>query len=171
MKSLEFLIFDPRTLPEEGIEIRGTVSFAELDIPETDRLEAAEPVSLTISVKHVQSGVLVQGSAHTVLRARCDRCLTYFDRDLKVKDICHYFKTAEVENIDLTDDIRQDILLSLPQQQVVCGQKCKGLCPLCGCNLNVRDCGCDLTIKPESVWDTLDQLDLPAGKNDNRNED
>jgi len=170
MKSLEFLIFDPRTLPDEGIKISGTVSFEELDIPETDRLEAAELLSLTIDVKHVQGGVLAQGTAHTVLRARCDRCLTYFDRELKVNDICHYFKTAEVEKIDLTDDVRQDILLSLPQQQVLCGKSCKGLCPLCGRNLNVRDCGCDLNIKPESVWDTLDKLDLPDGTN-NRNED
>ena len=168
MKSLEFLIFDPRTLPDEGIKINGNISFAELDIPETDRLEAAEPLRLAINVKHVQGGVLSQGTAQTVLRARCDRCLTYFDRELKVNDICHYFKTAEVEKIDLTEDTRQDILLALPQQQVLCGKNCKGLCPLCGRNLNVRDCGCDLTIEQGSVWDTLDQLDLPAEKNENR---
>lgn len=160
---LKFLVFDPHSVPEEGITIRGDIKFAELDIPQSDRMEAVEALALDVRVHPVQSAVLAQGRAETVLRCRCDRCLTYFDYRLSVKNICHYYKLAEVETVDLTDDIRQDILLSLPQQRVLCEENCKGLCPLCGQNLNVRDCGCDLSLNMGSEWDVLDQLELSTG--------
>ena len=35
-----------------------------------------------------------------------------------------------------------DILLELPTS-VLCVESCKGLCPVCGANLNEGDCGCD----------------------------
>ena len=27
--------------------------------------------------------------------------------------------------------------------QTICSEACKGLCKICGCNLNERECGCD----------------------------
>ncbi|MFW5996898.1 MAG: YceD family protein [Verrucomicrobiota bacterium] len=155
---LKFLTFDPRTIPEEGITICGEITFTELDIPQSDRMEPAEALSLEITVHPVQGAVLAQGRAETVLRCRCDRCLTYFDYQLLVKNICHYYKLEEVEHVDLTNDVREDILLSLPQQRILCQEDCRGLCQLCGQNLNVRECGCDLSVNLGSEWDKLDEL-------------
>ena len=33
-------------------------------------------------------------------------------------------------------------MLALPMQ-VVCSEKCKGLCPVCGQDLNKAECGCE----------------------------
>lgn len=47
----------------------------------------------------------------------------------------------EGDGIELNDVIREQILLSMPLRKV-CSEGCKGICPVCGQNRNVRDCGC-----------------------------
>ena len=43
-------------------------------------------------------------------------------------------------SIDLTPIIRDYAILDIPISQV-CKLDCKGLCPICGANLNEEDCG------------------------------
>lgn len=57
--------------------------------------------------------------------------------------------------IDFTDALRDNILLSLPII-VLCEQSCKGLCEICGNNLNEKDCGCvkeNIDIRMEKLKD------------------
>ena len=44
-------------------------------------------------------------------------------------------------HIDISDDIRQMILLSIPLK-LLCNEDCKGLCPKCGKNRNNEQCDC-----------------------------
>lgn len=43
---------------------------------------------------------------------------------------------------DLDELVYSDIMLSLPTK-VLCGEDCKGLCPVCGRDLNTDSCDCD----------------------------
>ena len=45
--------------------------------------------------------------------------------------------------LDLDELTRADILLELPTKYL-CSENCKGLCPVCGKNLNDGTCNCDL---------------------------
>lgn len=45
------------------------------------------------------------------------------------------------EYIDITDELRESILLELPMT-VLCSDDCKGLCFQCGQNLNLKKCNC-----------------------------
>jgi uncharacterized protein len=45
------------------------------------------------------------------------------------------------EIIDLQDEIQQQIVLALPPRPL-CSEKCKGLCSVCGANLNIETCRC-----------------------------
>lgn len=54
-----------------------------------------------------------------------DRAVNYFDDDV----------------IDLSESVMDNLYLSLPMR-FVCSEDCKGLCPICGTNLNVESCGC-----------------------------
>jgi uncharacterized protein len=58
--------------------------------------------------------------------------------------------------IDLDALFREQILLALPAYPV-CREGCKGLCPVCGTNLNDRDCGCDRRV-PDPRWAALEKL-------------
>jgi uncharacterized protein len=54
--------------------------------------------------------------------------------------------------------VREQIVLALPGYPV-CGEGCKGLCSVCGANLNERDCGCDRHV-PDPRWAGLKNLKL-----------
>jgi uncharacterized protein len=75
------------------------------------------------------------------------------------------FETSDVEEdtyqgkrIDLDPIYREQLLLALPGYPV-CQEACKGLCPVCGTNLNERDCGCDPHV-PDPRWAGLKKLKL-----------
>ena len=58
--------------------------------------------------------------------------------------------------IDLDPVVREQLLLALPSYPV-CQEGCKGLCSVCGANLNERDCGCDRHV-PDPRWAGLEKL-------------
>lgn len=45
------------------------------------------------------------------------------------------------QEIDLRPDLEQEIVMALPLQPL-CKAGCQGLCPVCGANLNQRQCDC-----------------------------
>ena len=79
----------------------------------------------------------------------CDRCLNSssenrsikFDEELDKSDL-------DGDIADLTEIIRDTLIASQPIQNL-CKEDCKGLCPVCGKNLNEGECNCDrLVIDP-----------------------
>jgi uncharacterized protein len=58
--------------------------------------------------------------------------------------------------IDLDPILREQVALALPGYPV-CQESCKGLCPVCGTNLNERECGCDRHV-PDPRWAALEKL-------------
>jgi uncharacterized protein len=58
--------------------------------------------------------------------------------------------------IDLTDEIRSELLLRLPLKPL-CSDACKGLCPVCGINLNRDKCSCRVE-RSDQRWDALKDL-------------
>lgn len=65
-------------------------------------------------------------------------------------------ETYEGKVIELDPLVREQVLLALPGYPV-CQEGCKGLCPVCGANLNERDCGCDRSV-PDPRWAGLAKL-------------
>jgi uncharacterized protein len=62
--------------------------------------------------------------------------------------------------IDLHDDVRQTVLLSIPLK-VLCSEDCKGLCPHCGANWNLGSCNCEENaVDPR--WEQLAKLKRQA---------
>ena len=82
---------------------------------------------------------------------RCSRCLepvsvpvnatvdAIFDRQPDPEDPDLY--SFEASTVELTDAIRDALLLELPMRSL-CSEDCRGLCPVCGINLNKGTCTC-----------------------------
>ena len=91
--------------------------------------------------------VLADGSAE--VESACDRCLkpVSFKLDFKINEnFSNTGKEKEAETfsgdiIDLEDVVSRGILTSLPMKGV-CSEDCKGLCPICGKDLNDGVCEC-----------------------------
>lgn len=82
----------------------------------------------------------------------CDRCLTDVvkDYDMAFEHILvnelnaaysDEFILLEDSKLNMDELVVADILLELPLK-ILCKDDCKGLCPICGQNLNEKECGC-----------------------------
>jgi len=141
---------------------------AEIGLPPEFRNDVAVQATLEKSSRQL----LLRAGVSTSAEVACDRCTTLFVQPLQSKYQMYYFweepdedryDPAEVQVLtagqtvlDLTDDVRQTVLLALPLKHV-CGEQCKGLCPLCGRNLNEGSCTCTDTHE-DGRWDKLKEL-------------
>ena len=80
----------------------------------------------------------------------CDRCLAEFQREyvFEFSHICvrdrsnnDDFVVVKENALDLNDLAISDSLLQLPTK-ILCKEDCKGLCYVCGQNLNEGECDC-----------------------------
>ena len=73
----------------------------------------------------------------------CDRCLTQATEN-QVHEFEEEFDKAEAVDdvIDITELLRDELLAAQPMKNL-CKEDCKGLCPVCGANLNEGECGCE----------------------------
>ena len=68
------------------------------------------------------------------------------------EDIIIYYDTKNSE-LEIEESILASIDLSRPMSSI-CGENCKGLCSMCGIDLNVESCDC----KHEDVDPRLEKL-------------
>ena len=111
------------------------------------------PIDVTATAKNRASLVSLSIRACFSYSRSCDRCSTDFTREIdmlfehKLAQTLvddgndDYIETPDFK-LELDDIVVSDILLSLPQKNL-CKDDCKGLCQICGKNLNEGDCSCD----------------------------
>jgi uncharacterized protein len=104
-----------------------------------------------VTIGRTPQGLIVQGEFSAELTLECGRCLIEFERKLhwdftelyafNEKSISESdLLLPEDQHIDLGTLIREYALLEVPINPV-CMPDCKGLCSICGQNLNEADCG------------------------------
>ena len=133
-----------------------------LDLAEEDLFSAASPVSYDLDGRLVSGGVLISGKVRTTVSGNCGRCLAPVDMELKVDDLHLFFEITEnQELLDVSEDVRAELLLNLPMNPL-CSSDCRGLCQICGNDLNKSVCKCSAEKNPAapSPWSTLDDLKL-----------
>ena len=110
----------------------------------------ASPVEVKGRIYNRAGVVYLDYSAVFKLLHTCDRCLKEFSRDYDLSfdhivvpsvsnDDNDDYIVADGESIELNEVALNDILLSLPTK-VLCREDCKGLCMVCGCDLNETQC-------------------------------
>jgi uncharacterized protein len=111
--------------------------------------------------------VSVLGTVRAKLTAHCARCLREVSQPLTA-DIDEVFvREADPENldqrlldghqIDLSDPVREALLLEMPMR-LLCRKDCKGLCPVCGANLNENLCDCSKGMPKANPFAALSEL-------------
>jgi uncharacterized protein len=101
-------------------------------------------------VGRTPQGLIVQGKFRASLPAECVRCLTDFQQNLEIEfselyAFNHRSTTdsglilPEDGNIDLEPIVREYMVIEIPISPL-CRTDCKGLCSICGENLNENGC-------------------------------
>lgn len=119
--------------------------------------------------------VLVTGKVVGMVELECSRCLTVFEQKIEAPfeaqcDIRTFHMLAEglpveegeeitaifdANSADLWELSRQALIVNLPMRPL-CSEDCKGLCPICGANLNETTCDCQPPADPR--WAALELL-------------
>jgi uncharacterized protein len=152
----------------------------ELDIS-VDEFTVVGPVTVVCDLHRTGELVHVEGRVRTVLEMECSRCVEPFHqaaeehfsfvvRKLKLGEVIPelpgdgeelnednlIFLDHDAHFIDITEFVRDALILSVPLKPL-CSERCKGLCPLCGHNLNEGGCECEKK-RVDPRWQSLSGL-------------
>lgn len=132
-----------------------------------------------VALKLVNIGVgkaRVEAEVELVFDTFCDRCLT------EVPTVLTLLSEREIASPDITPDsptdqegdredeldymegyqlnvetfVYNEILLNWPMK-ILCKESCKGICKVCGQNLNKKECGCD-TFVPDPRFAAIQDI-------------
>jgi uncharacterized protein len=104
-----------------------------------------------VTIGRTPQGLVVQGKFSADTELECVRCLNEFTHPLtwEFTELYAFNKKSVSESglllpddmhIDLAPLLREYALLEIPISPLH-SPECKGLCPVCGQDLNIRDCG------------------------------
>ena len=152
-------------LEKQDIDLAGSEPAAILELEDDLVFNAEAPVEYNLKVSKVSGGALVTGRVSTTLSGACGRCLEPAKIEVSAEDIELFVELGSEEVVDITEDIRAELLLNLPAN-LLCSDDCAGLCNICGVNLNKVQCSCEPEEFDESdpgsdepsPWDALDGL-------------
>ena len=149
------MIIDLKVLRQKGLK---TARFQFDYVPPEELLDLPDGrfcgnVKVIANVEVYDDEAYVDGEIVYTFEAACARCLTpvtvtrmiEYDElflsefSLKKDDDCY---TYSRDRIDMKKPVDEMILTDIPYA-VYCKEDCKGLCPICGKNLNNGDCGCE----------------------------
>jgi len=135
-------------IPDSGLRLSEKCEPSALDLNRAD-IKLKEPINSVAQITKGANFISVELAIDATMYLNCNRCLEEFaaPKSLKTK------LNLPIENksvIDLTDNLREEIILSYPLKPL-CRPDCLGLCPVCGQNLNKGKCGCRLPqqLKPK----------------------
>ena len=149
-------------IPDEGVEGEWLFS-PERFLAEEYPTPVSDAVKVTGKLYKTDASIFFSGRLNGVLSLACARCLTSFplpveeeldavympkedlkaeagEVELNAEDMDVQF--FEGEEISLFLPVRDQLSLATPIGPL-CDENCKGLCPVCGKDRNVKICSCD----------------------------
>jgi uncharacterized protein len=155
------MIVDLLTLAEGLTEFGFNIPTAHLSSDDT-LPEFTRPVRCTVEVYRKGIQVVINGKFDAIVKLNCSRCLELSEHRVTAEFTSDFRPYSEIpagegdieltpeelditwyqnNELDLTDQVRQNILVNLPMQPL-CNENCRGLCVQCGTNLNTGTCQC-----------------------------
>jgi uncharacterized protein len=176
-----------RQMVPEGMNALRDVSRLSVEVSEllrkpgtTKRLEFSEEVPglglemgsvrpilhFDLTLESLVEGILVGGTVRGSYALACRRCLRSFDSpfEVQVSEMLSYGGSpAADDGYEIVGDhallepiVRDAVILAMPLNPL-CKPDCRGLCSVCGADLNVGDCG-HRTERTDIRWEPLRRL-------------
>ncbi len=156
------MIFNVAQLMRSPVGTSFEADIDENNVQLDEDLKTVGPITGHVRMRRVNQGLLVDGAVGLTLELSCTRCLKQFEQPLHVSFEERFYPTVDVltgvplppieedevfpidehHQVDLTEAIRQNVLLAVPMV-TLCQEDCAGLCPQCGHDLNLGPCQCE----------------------------
>ena len=142
----------------------------------TDEGTFAKPIHVDVTITKTGGNLVLQTEISTEVTFPCSRCLVDYDEHITCQVDVLYEKTERVlsdtDDVEENDDVEvlgydtkeidigrrmeEALCLAMPLKPL-CREACKGLCPLCGKDLNQTTCNCR-TDSVDPRWQTLKEM-------------
>jgi uncharacterized protein len=155
------MLFDLRQVQGARARVQRTFESSAFETPEAD-YRLAGPLHLVMDIERAGSDVYrAIGRVTTSLELECGRCLDPYqiavdapfelryvpqtenagegEREIAEDDLTTAFYEDGV--LDVGELLREQLQLALPMKPL-CAESCRGLCAVCGANLNRNPCAC-----------------------------
>lgn len=143
-------------IPPEGKRYEGEDPATILDLSGTD-IVPVSPVSYTLDVGLSDGGLFATGQLGAEMECTCVGCLERFKLPVSVDDFAIQVELTGKEEIDLTEPIREDILLALPAHPR-CDWNGERTCP--GVHRQAPPPVSEAEDSTRDVWSALNQLKI-----------
>ena len=118
------------------------LSPAELEIT-PEELVIDGTVNLEGTMSNAGDVLLLQAVMTAKVQRTCGRCLKDFTGVARA-EVVEKFYPASAEHIENDAFVYDSDVIDITEpMQALCKPDCRGLCPVCGADLNDGDCGCD----------------------------
>ncbi|MFH2204414.1 MAG: DUF177 domain-containing protein [Elusimicrobiota bacterium] len=111
----------------------------DLMIEPVEDAKLADPVTAVLDFSVGGDLILLQATLTGAWLTGCSRCLVAHRAGFSA--VTEETYPMDQETIDLGPELRDVVLTEVPQRSL-CRTDCKGLCAVCGINLNEGACGC-----------------------------
>jgi uncharacterized protein len=131
-------------------------------ILDEDHARLTQPAEVSVRASRSGHEVRLRGNISASAEVDCDRCLKTVSLPIETEFDVKYLPTEDYtsseaaelqeedlsvsffdgETIDLDELVREQVLLAMPAR-ALCGEECKGLCPICGADRNTNSCDCE----------------------------
>ncbi len=144
-------------IPHDGLHFEGSESSQMLDLHAPD-IQSVGDVHYALEVGLSDGGLFATGEVGVDLELQCVSCLERFRYPLRVSDFACQIELTGSETVDLTEPVREDILLALPPHPHCDwnGERvCHGVVPRAN-----PDAATESPAATREAWGALDQLKL-----------
>lgn len=159
------MLYKIKDIGEEGLalDIKVTPAWLAAECPGLEVTPGSKGLTVRGQLLESEGQVFLRGKLQGALESSCSRCLEEARLSVDVPLAVTFLPRAQDEGsdrdkgedqeedvdvatydgdvIDLTPEIRDQLLLALPITPV-CREDCAGLCPICGGNRNQKPCQC-----------------------------
>jgi uncharacterized protein len=126
-----------------------------------ERVRLLEPPEISGRVVRKETEIFLNGRLTALAQVDCDRCLEIIDVPVRAEFNLQYVTAGDYQNmhaaaleesdlalsvfdgetIDVDEIVREQVLLAVPTR-LLCREDCKGFCPSCGADRNLKECDC-----------------------------
>lgn len=148
-------------LKQEPLQVSHIYGVGQLKLALED-VQLNEPVRVDFVLNHKDKDLQIEGSVRTAILYKCSRCLKELSRALTADYSLVYVPqpkggrgdeeiSLKYDEMDIAfyDGIRLDVDLMIIEQielslpmRFICREDCRGLCHVCGADLNQTSCAC-----------------------------
>lgn len=145
-------------IPHEGLHVEGADPASILDFQDP-QIRPVSDVRYSLDIGLSDGGLFATGELAVDLELECVSCLAKFRRPLSVPNFACQIELTGPEMVDLTEPMREDILLVLPPHPH-CDWNGEKVCNGAARVAKIHEAAADPIPQDREVWGALDQLKL-----------